>query len=334
MRQLQEVRISSQIHLLLFRIRIRIPPLIISSVAQNSPELATAAQSNPARFAELVREISQRSRELEIARQREIQLLNADPFDIEAQRKIEEAIREQAVLENRAHALEWSPEAFARVTMLYVEVEVNSHPVKAFVDSGAQSTIMSPDCAEACGIMRLIDTACAGIAKGVGTAKILGRVHSAPLKVADLYLPCSFTVMEGRDVDLLLGLDMLKAHQACIDLEKNVLRIQGREIKFLAEHELHDKARMMNSGEHADSSLDSNEPSSSSSSSVPGGAPLAFPGSGQTLGAAPRAGGVGASSYPEEAIQTLLGLGVTRDEAIRSLELAGGNVDIAASLFF
>jgi hypothetical protein len=118
MRQLQEVRISSQIHLLLFRIRIRIPPLIISSVAQNSPELATAAQSNPARFAELVREISQRSRELEIARQREIQLLNADPFDIEAQRKIEEAIREQAVLENRAHALEWSPEAFARVTML------------------------------------------------------------------------------------------------------------------------------------------------------------------------------------------------------------------------
>jgi DNA damage-inducible protein 1 len=201
--------------------------------------------------------------------------------------------------------------------------------------------------------MRLIDTACAGIAKGVGTAKILGRVHSAPLKVADLYLPCSFTVMEvrcylptrhplsinprahqGRDVDLLLGLDMLKAHQACIDLEKNVLRIQGREIKFLAEHELHDKARMMNSGEHADSSLDSNEPSSSSSSSVPGGAPLAFPGSGQTLGAAPRAGGVGASSYPEEAIQTLLGLGVTRDEAIRSLELAGGNVDIAASLFF
>ncbi|KIK82420.1 hypothetical protein PAXRUDRAFT_715891 [Paxillus rubicundulus Ve08.2h10] len=127
---------------------------------------------------------------------------------------------------------------------------------------------------------------------------------------------------------------MLKAHQACIDLEKNVLRIQGREINFLAEHELHDKARMMNSGEHADPSSDSNEPPSSSSSAMPGGAPLAFPGSGQSLGAAPRAGGIGTSSYPEEAIQTLLALGLTRDEAIRSLELAGGNVDVAASLFF
>jgi len=54
----------------------------------------------------------------------------------------------------------------------------------------------------------------------VGTVKILGRV---------LFLPCSFTIMEGQDVDLLT----LKADQACIDLEKNVLRIQGREVRFL-----------------------------------------------------------------------------------------------------
>ena len=86
--------------------------------SQSQPDLANAAQHDPARFAELLRQTRERQYGAELNRQREIEHLNADPFDVEAQRKIEEAIRQQAVLENMEHALEYSPESFGRVMML------------------------------------------------------------------------------------------------------------------------------------------------------------------------------------------------------------------------
>lgn len=144
---------------------------------------------------------------------------------------------------------------------------------------------------------------------------------------------------------------MLKAHQACIDLEKGVLRIQNREVRFLSEHELPDKARSMDAGGADDPAAPPTAGPSSSSSATP--APsnptpaTTFPGGGNTLGGSrsgtPRAAVAAqrrapapppTSQYPESDIATLMGLGASREMALSTLAAAGGNLDVAASLLF
>lgn len=251
--------------------------------------------------------------------------------------------------------------------MLYIPVEVNKHPVKAFVDSGAQTTIMSPTCAEACGIMRLIDKRYAGVAKGVGTAQILGRVHSADIKIGTAILPCSFTVMEGKDVDLLLGLDMLKRFQAVIDLNGNKLVLGGinesiAEVSFLGEADIPKYLEEAMENEPTISGPNGTEIGAQSGTVKPAGTSAAaasssnsngaFRGQGQTLGAssnskapvtnapaqastaAASGGATARSSHPKEKIDQLVSIGFTESQAIGALDACDGNVDIAAGLLF
>lgn len=229
-------------------------PHDLSLLKERNPTLAEALLSgNLETFSQVLME---QQRERALREQERLRLCSADPFDLEAQAKIEEEIRQQNIEENMNIAMEAAPESFGQVAMLYINCKVNGHPLKAFVDSGAQMTIMSQACAERCNIIRLVDRRWAGIAKGVGMQRIIGRIHLAQIQIEGDFLQCSFSILEEQPMDMLLGLDMLRRHQCSIDLKKNVLVIgtTGTQTHFLPEGELPPCAKLVSGAGQEESS--------------------------------------------------------------------------------
>ena len=186
--------------------------------------------------------------------------LQANPNDAEAKEYFDKERRQKLVRQQYMQAMQEYPESMGRVLMLYIEAKINGQPLQAFVDSGAQTTIMSKKCATKCGILDLVDTRFAGVAVGVGTGKILGRIHIVQLQIGEIHFPCSVTIMDDatlptgsvggggdpdkaapKDMDFLLGLDMLKRHTCCIDLERGKLRFRLAPGQYMETPFLHEK---------------------------------------------------------------------------------------------
>ncbi len=93
----------------LIRLQILGDPRLRSEAERMNPQLA-AAIDNPQQFAQIFRSTSDRQEEARRARLREIEALNNDEFNPEAQARIEEMIRQQGVMENLQNAMEYNPE--------------------------------------------------------------------------------------------------------------------------------------------------------------------------------------------------------------------------------
>lgn len=266
--------------------------------------------------------------------QEEYDQLMRNPDDPANKKRITELIDQQAIDEQLRNAYEYTPEVFTTVSMLYVNLEINGHPVKAFVDTGAQMTIMSTRLAQATGLTKLIDKRFVGEVRGVGRGKIIGRIHQAQIKIETQYISGSFVVLD-TEIDLLIGLDMLKRHQASIDLAKNVLRIAGIETPFLSEADIpkgfEDEVKQTSVPKTLSTpskqTVSQTQPvAANPHSSVPINTNTPNPSNNNNANATP--------SYPESSIKQLMDLGFSRQEVIKALNSTRGNTEYAAALLF
>ena len=84
-------------------------PENLANLRYQIPALADAVHDS-GRWAEVWEEYQKRKKELEEQKRRDEELLQSDPFDVDAQRWIEELIRLQNVDENLEQTREYHPE--------------------------------------------------------------------------------------------------------------------------------------------------------------------------------------------------------------------------------
>ena len=102
---------------------------LMNRIKQVNPKVAEQFEKNPE---ELVRLLATEAKQRELMK---------NPNSLEAQKAIEEAIRQQNIMHNMESALESNPESFGHIEMLYLRFQVDGNAIDAFVDTGAQMTI-------------------------------------------------------------------------------------------------------------------------------------------------------------------------------------------------
>lgn len=301
-------------------------PQINAQLRSSNPHLHSLLH-DPTSFREAMLAAMPPSNSYEV-QQEEMRQLQQNPDDLENQAKILELIRQQQIEENLQLAYDISPESFVAVNMLYIKIKIKGHEAYALVDSGAQSTIISPKLAEKFGISNLIDGRFAGDARGIGTVRTQGRIHSVPVSIGDtnLELPCSFSVIDVH-VGILFGLDMLRRHKCAIDLGKDALIIGDTETKFLSELEIEKNVKLDNPDEGG---VQLTPPTNAGLQTQEIDRTLAARAAEQRQAPVPAP----TTGFPEASIAQLTSLGFSIEEATGALRQTNGNVELAASLLF
>jgi hypothetical protein len=109
---------------------------------------------------------------------------------------------------------------------------------RTLCDTGAQRTVVTRDYVEHCGLLASVDRRYAGHAVGVGGAcAVLGRLPAGCMQwqfAAGVIVDCPvLTVIEtknshggsDKNMDVLVGLDFLREHNAVLDLRKDELQL-------------------------------------------------------------------------------------------------------------
>ena len=147
---------------------------------------------------------------------------------------IDDLIFKQSLIdESYQLAMDTIPESFIPVKILYIKGKINNKEIDIFIDTGAQVSIMSLSMAKELGVDFLIDHFCEGKLIGIGTKNMSGKIHYLDIQLDNFNLPCSFTIIDNNDINIMLGLNSMLSIGCILDLKNKKMKFNNYEVKFL-----------------------------------------------------------------------------------------------------
>lgn len=119
-----------------------------------------------------------------------------------------------------------------------IECQGDKKRLQGHIDSGAQVTVMTLSAARRLSLVPHIDRSLATKAIGVGVGSIVGRIRGVRITVGDEIVACDVAVLEDgrggdRNVECLVGLDVLNKLEAVIDVRRGITLRGGRKIPWV-----------------------------------------------------------------------------------------------------
>ncbi|BAM39846.1 DNA-damage inducible protein [Theileria orientalis strain Shintoku] len=279
----------------------------------NEPMYKALQANNEEEVYRIVKKEYEEVKKKELDHRKKLMKAYLDPLNPESQSLIHKEIEMNRINDNLISAQNYLPESFGKINMLYVKVEINNVVMKALVDTGAQSTIMSKECASRCNLLRLVDERFKSVAVGVGTMKTLGKIHLADMKIGTVFIPVSFIVIEEASLEFILGLDVLRRYTCDINLKKNYLGINDVNVPFMSEAEV---------GSFVSHTARRENPAPAAPTTPTGYANTAISANPDSLQS---------SAIDDKARRLSETLNITPEYARELLEIAGGDEQLAAS---
>jgi len=112
--------------------------------------------------------------------------------------------------------------------LVYVPCEINDRLVEMMVDTGAQTSVISRPLMEKLCIDKKLNREKQGVAAGVGTARILGRIENCPVQIGNVCFSLYFAVLDIENDMMILGIDQMRRFNCLVDLQSNKLIFGGR----------------------------------------------------------------------------------------------------------